>query len=74
MQDIVEAAGLEKGSIYGHFSSKEELALEAFDFAWGDTVQKRLGNLDSVDLRSISSSCTLATTSIPRAFQGAVLC
>jgi TetR/AcrR family transcriptional repressor of nem operon len=49
MQDIVEAAGLEKGSIYGHFSSKEELALEAFDFAWADTVQKRMGNLDTVD-------------------------
>src|SRR6201996_2073291 len=49
MQDIVEASGLEKGSIYGHFSSKEELALEAFDFAWADTVQKRMGNLDTVD-------------------------
>jgi AcrR family transcriptional regulator len=49
MQDIVDAVGLEKGSIYGHFSSKEELALEAFDFAWGDTVQKRLGNLDTVN-------------------------
>jgi TetR/AcrR family transcriptional regulator, transcriptional repressor for nem operon len=49
MQDIVEAVGLEKGSIYGHFSSKEELALEAFNFAWADTVQKRLGNLDKVD-------------------------
>jgi len=48
MQDIVDAVGLEKGSIYGHFSSKEELALEAFDFAWGDTVQKRMGNLDTV--------------------------
>jgi TetR/AcrR family transcriptional repressor of nem operon len=49
MQDIVEAVGLEKGSIYGHFSSKEELALEAFDFAWADTVQKRMGNLDTVN-------------------------
>lgn len=49
MQDIVEASGLEKGSIYGHFSSKEELALEAFDFAWADTVQKRMGNLNTVD-------------------------
>jgi TetR/AcrR family transcriptional repressor of nem operon len=48
MQDIVDAVGLEKGSIYGHFSSKEELALEAFNFAWADTVQKRLGNLDTV--------------------------
>lgn len=49
MQDIVEASGLEKGSIYGHFSSKEELALAAFDFAWADTVQKRMRNLDTVD-------------------------
>jgi len=48
MQDIVDAVGLEKGSIYGHFSSKEELALEAFNFAWADTVQKRSGNLDTV--------------------------
>lgn len=48
MQDIVDAVGLEKGSIYGHFSSKEELALEAFDFSWRDTVQKRMGNLDTV--------------------------
>ncbi len=49
MQDIVDAVGLEKGSIYGHFSSKEELTLEAFDFARGDTVQKRLRNLDTVN-------------------------
>ncbi len=49
MQDIVDVVGLEKGSIYGHFSSKEELALEAFDFAWGDTVEKRMGNLDTVN-------------------------
>jgi len=49
MQDIVDAVGLEKGSIYGHFSSKEELALEAFDFSWADTVQKRMGNLDTVN-------------------------
>lgn len=48
MQDIVEAVGLEKGSIYGHFASKEELALEAFDFAWADTEQKRMANLDAV--------------------------
>ena len=49
MQDIVVATGLEKGSLYGHFASKEELALEAFDFAWDDTVQKRMGNLDTVN-------------------------
>jgi TetR/AcrR family transcriptional repressor of nem operon len=46
MQDVVEAVGLEKGSLYGHFASKEALALAAFDFAWADTEQKRMANLD----------------------------
>jgi TetR/AcrR family transcriptional repressor of nem operon len=32
--DLREATGLEKGGIYNHFSSKEELALAAFDFAF----------------------------------------
>jgi TetR/AcrR family transcriptional repressor of nem operon len=48
MQDLVKATGIEKGGIYGHFSSKEELALEAFDFAWNDTVRRRMAHLDSV--------------------------
>jgi TetR/AcrR family transcriptional repressor of nem operon len=30
----MEATGLEKGGIYRHFESKEELAAEAFDYAW----------------------------------------
>ena len=30
---VPEAPGLEKGGIYRHFASKEELALEAFDYA-----------------------------------------
>ncbi len=33
LSDIMRATGLEKGGIYNHFSSKEELALEAFDYA-----------------------------------------
>jgi AcrR family transcriptional regulator len=33
LADIMAATGLQKGGIYGHFRSKEELALEAFDFA-----------------------------------------
>jgi TetR/AcrR family transcriptional regulator, transcriptional repressor for nem operon len=32
MHDLVLASGLEKGGIYNHFSSKEQLALEAFDY------------------------------------------
>jgi TetR/AcrR family transcriptional repressor of nem operon len=48
MGDIVEASGLEKGTLYGHFSTKEELALLAFDYAWKDTSDKRLRNIDTV--------------------------
>ncbi len=48
MGDIVAASGLEKGTLYGHFSTKEELALLAFDYAWKDTSDKRLRNLDTI--------------------------
>ena len=48
MQDIMSATGLEKGGIYRHFESKEELAAEAFDFAWQMAVSKRSANLDSI--------------------------
>lgn len=33
MADLMEATGLEKGGIYRHFASKDELALAAFDHA-----------------------------------------
>jgi AcrR family transcriptional regulator len=33
LTDIMQATQLEKGGIYNHFNSKEELALEAFDYA-----------------------------------------
>src|SRR6202051_2589081 len=48
MGDIVEASGLEKGTLYDNCSKKEELALLAFDYAWGDTSDKRLRNIDTV--------------------------
>ena len=35
--------GLEKGGIYNHFISKEQLALESFDYAYG-LVQQRVRN------------------------------
>lgn len=34
LSDIMQETGLEKGGIYNHFSSKEQLALEAFDYAF----------------------------------------
>ncbi|MEZ4672418.1 MAG: TetR/AcrR family transcriptional regulator [Anaerolineae bacterium] len=33
LADIMQATGLEKGGIYNHFGSKEDLALAAFDYA-----------------------------------------
>ena len=33
LADIMAATGLEKGGIYNHFGSKDDLALEAFDYA-----------------------------------------
>lgn len=41
LSDIMRETGLEKGGIYNHFTSKEELALEAFDYAY-DLVQQRM--------------------------------
>jgi TetR/AcrR family transcriptional repressor of nem operon len=46
MQDISAATGLEKGSLYSHFATKEELAVAAFDHAWAQTCSARVGNLD----------------------------
>ena len=34
LSDLMRATGLEKGGIYRHFDSKQELAGEAFDHAW----------------------------------------
>jgi TetR/AcrR family transcriptional repressor of nem operon len=53
LSDLMDATGLQKGGIYRHFSSKEELAAEAFDYAWQKAVSERLDGLeelpDSVD-------------------------
>ena len=42
LSDLMTATGLQKGGIYRHFASKEELAAEAFDYAWGKAVSGRL--------------------------------
>jgi AcrR family transcriptional regulator len=33
LADVMQATGLKKGGIYNHFGSKDELALEAFEYA-----------------------------------------
>jgi TetR/AcrR family transcriptional repressor of nem operon len=46
LSDLMRATGLQKGGLYRHFSSKEELAGEAFDYAWGRAVEVRLEGID----------------------------
>jgi TetR/AcrR family transcriptional regulator, transcriptional repressor for nem operon len=45
MSDLMRATGLQKGGIYNHFSSKDELALAAFDFAANRIQQNFMGAL-----------------------------
>ena len=46
LSELMEATGLEKGGIYRHFASKEELATAAFDYAWEAATQARMHDLD----------------------------
>ena len=53
MRDLTDATGLEKGGIYNHFGSKEQLALEAYDYALSRTTdalaRSQEGATDAVD-------------------------
>jgi TetR/AcrR family transcriptional repressor of nem operon len=49
LQEIMAAAGVEKGGIYRHFKSKEELALAAFDFAWAEVSDGRTRGLGEIE-------------------------
>ncbi|MFC3563348.1 TetR/AcrR family transcriptional regulator [Pedobacter jamesrossensis] len=40
LNDITAATGLTKGSIYGNFANKDEVALAAFDYNLNDNVSK----------------------------------
>jgi len=40
MADVSDATGLEKGGVYNHFASKEELPAAAFDYAAGITLDR----------------------------------
>jgi TetR/AcrR family transcriptional repressor of nem operon len=41
LSDLMRATGLEKGGIYRHFDSKQELARDAFDHAWKRAMDTR---------------------------------
>jgi AcrR family transcriptional regulator len=44
LTDIMEATGLQKGGVYRHFENKDEIALEAFDYAFS-LMEKRFINV-----------------------------
>ncbi len=44
MHDVMEATGLEKGGLYRYFSSKDELATEAFRYSLGEVMAARQGS------------------------------
>jgi AcrR family transcriptional regulator len=53
----MEATGLEKGGLYRHFESREDLAAEAFKYALERVVKTRTG-----DVSHIHGSIAKATT------------
>jgi TetR/AcrR family transcriptional repressor of nem operon len=48
LSDLMRATGLEKGGIYRHFESKEELAGDAFDHAWKVAMDARFEGTEEI--------------------------
>ena len=48
LSDLMRATGLEKGGIYRHFESKQQLAAEAFDYAWKLAIDTRFAGTQDV--------------------------
>jgi TetR/AcrR family transcriptional repressor of nem operon len=48
MLDLMTATGLEKGGLYRHFDSKEQIAAAAFRHAWQQVMEARWRHLDSI--------------------------
>lgn len=49
IKEIMAATGLEKGGIYRHFANKEELAAEAFDYAWRAATTRRRQGIEAIE-------------------------
>jgi len=41
LSDLMRATGVEKGGIYRHFASEQELEEDAFDYAWKLAMDRR---------------------------------
>src|ERR1700752_3386454 len=48
LSDLMRATGLEKGGIYRHFESKEDLAGDAFDHAWKVAMDARFQGTEKI--------------------------
>ena len=48
LSDLMQATGLRKGGIYRHFSSKQQLAAQVFDYSWDKAFRERLDGLDQL--------------------------
>ena len=48
LSDLMRATGLEKGGIYRHFDSKQQLAGEAFDYAWHLALDARFAEAQKI--------------------------
>jgi TetR/AcrR family transcriptional repressor of nem operon len=79
LSDLMKATGLEKGGIYRHFDSKQELAGEAFDHAWKLAMDARFEGMQEIpntvdrlkqivrnfrDRRAIPGGCPLLNTAV----------
>jgi TetR/AcrR family transcriptional repressor of nem operon len=47
MSALMDATGLEKGGLYRHFESKQDLAAAAFDYAWETVSEPRRRGLEN---------------------------
>jgi TetR/AcrR family transcriptional repressor of nem operon len=71
LSDLMKATGLEKGGIYRHFGSKQELAEDAFDYAWNAVTQARLAGVDEIPntvdrlKRFVANFCDRPTGLVP---------
>jgi TetR/AcrR family transcriptional regulator, transcriptional repressor for nem operon len=64
LADIMRATGLEKGGIYNHFDGKDDLAVQAFDYAAG-LIRRRLRA--AVDAHAHAADRLLAIVAVFRA-------
>jgi len=48
LSDLMKTTGLEKGGIYRHFESKQQLADEAFEYAWKIAMDTRFEGTEKI--------------------------